>query len=364
MNSTCTAESAIEPRLELAHRKRNYSANTLALLTVAVVFVGACSHADESGAATGTTQSHSTSAATTIAPRPMLTVGLIIYQGPDGLHTVQPDGTNDTVWRPDTVSARARHPDWSPDGQRVAFVADEADETTDIWVAASDGTHARKVVECAPPCSFAEDPAWSPDGEQLAFWTTAGPSDAAEELQIVAVDSGEVTRIIPAAEHHGFSHPRWSPDGQSIIVDSGLVTDTGPTTIGVGVVHLPDAAPSVTVLTDQSVSASFADWSPDGSLIAYQQGNPDPFGGGLPSDVYVANPNGTGARQLGDATTDGVSYALPSWSSDGTRLLVTVIRPAGDYRIAWIDINTGTVTELTDASANPLIGAHAMQCCA
>jgi len=43
---------------------------------------------------------------------------------------------------------------------------------------------------------------------------------------------------------------------------------------------------------------------------------------------------------------------------------LTCFRAKRTAGLAWIDITTGTITELTDASANPVIGAHAMQCCA
>lgn len=136
------------------------------------------------------------------------------------------------------------------------------------------------------------------------------------------------------------------------------------TAMSVGVYDLTESVPVPIVVTPADTSANFADWSPDGSMIAYQGGNPDPFAGGARSDIFISTPDGSGARRLTNAEQSGVSYALPSWSADGRLLLITVIRPAGDYRIAWIDVASGDVRELTSATGAPIVGAHAVQCCA
>jgi TolB protein len=68
------------------------------------------------------------------------------------------------------------------------------------------------------------------------------------------------------------------------------------------------------------ISSVFGDWSPDGSLIAFDSDQ------GIESPVtYVMNADGTGVRQL---TAEAFS-ADPGWSPDGTRIAVEA--DWGDY---------------------------------
>jgi Tol biopolymer transport system component len=65
-------------------------------------------------------------------------------------------------WHTDTDHLEEFSPDWSPDGERLAYVL-EAD-SIDIWTINRDGTGA------IPLRSHALDAVWSPDGRKLAFF--------------------------------------------------------------------------------------------------------------------------------------------------------------------------------------------------
>ena len=69
-------------------------------------------------------------------------------------------------------------------------------------------------------------------------------------------------------------------------------------------------------LTDDSLNAARADWSPDGDTLA--------FVNNLCaicdlSDVFTMRPNGKGISQI---THDAGNYHYPSWSPDGRSLVV------------------------------------------
>ncbi len=67
-----------------------------------------------------------------------------------------------------TADSSEWHPQWSPDGQSLAFLSDRGgdDATTQVWVMAARGGEARKLTEQP---GGVEDFVWSSDGKRLAL---------------------------------------------------------------------------------------------------------------------------------------------------------------------------------------------------
>jgi len=114
----------------------------------------------------------------TIAPTPDSTAVAdgepwIAYQGgtggPPKIRLVRPDGTGDHMLAPGIKAGDQLHPDWSPDGRRIVFAADDDDGTRDLWTADADGSDPAKAFDCADTCPRSDDPAWAPDGRTLLF---------------------------------------------------------------------------------------------------------------------------------------------------------------------------------------------------
>ena len=63
------------------------------------------------------------------------------------------------------------HPDWSPDGERIAFASDR-DGDSEIYTMKPDGSRLRQLT--ANTATDVE-PVWSPDGRKLAFVERPGP---------------------------------------------------------------------------------------------------------------------------------------------------------------------------------------------
>jgi Tol biopolymer transport system component len=110
-------------------------------------------------------------------------------------------------------------PRWSPDGRRIAYVADLPDKMPRIYVVDAEGGKPQPVL---PGNQIEMDPTWSSEGTRLLF--SSLPSPTREDpiaIWIVDLRTGEVFTL-PGSE--GLFSPRWSPDGKSIVALSADCT--------------------------------------------------------------------------------------------------------------------------------------------
>jgi Tol biopolymer transport system component len=108
-------------------------------------------------------------------------------------------------------------PQYSPDGQRIAFASDRNSPTSQIWVCSAAGSECEQVTSLAVACGT---PRWSPDGRRIAF--DAAP-EGQTDIYVVEVASKTVTRLTSAPSHEAV--PSWSRDGHSIYVASDRTGD-------------------------------------------------------------------------------------------------------------------------------------------
>jgi Tol biopolymer transport system component len=213
---------------------------------------------------------------------------------PDGSAVVYEDRTTFMVVVETPGGARTdlgagESPSWSPNGNRVGFVASDA-KTDDHYVVIvnRDGTNRRRVIK-------ADDFDWSPVGNQLlipgydghykivgadgknptllgrnglfASWSPDGTRVALFALQrpglfVVRLSDGNVRKIANTAG----SHLRWSRDGLHLafeyIVPDSLTTS--PATAAVWVVPADGSSPPAVV-----TPGSEPDWSTDGERLVF-----------------------------------------------------------------------------------------------
>ncbi len=132
------------------------------------------------------------------------------------------------------------------------------------------------------------------DGSRLYFTRDFSPQSIAQ----VAISGGEIVPIPTALQV--FSLQDVSPDGSSLLVVS---ENSGQASLWS--VQIPEGSLRQ-LLT--AVGINSAAWSPDGKSVVYNTGK---------NDIYVIRSDGTGTRKLADV---GGPASTLSWSPDGSKI--------------------------------------------
>jgi Tol biopolymer transport system component len=176
-------------------------------------------------------------------------------------------------------------------------------------------------------------PSFSQQGDRIAFIREVG-SDI--RLMSVRPDGTDLRTLGTFPSFDGF---RWSPDGQSLLIN---YTATDITAFQLAVVNVDGSGFRE---LDVGKAADWASWRPDGRHIAFRgQVGPDLVA------AFVADADGTDPRQLPIDSTGPVDFEGLAWSPDGTRLSFMsdgALWGATGWRIGVADIDAdGGVTAL------------------
>ena len=115
-----------------------------------------------------------------------------------------------------------RYPSWSPDGQRIAFGArrdghfeNKFAVTYEIYVMDADGGNQRRLTENRNNDWY---PSWSPDGQRIAFMADRKGNFEQFDIYVMDADGGNLQNL---TQHRAWDwHPSWSPDGNRIVFES------------------------------------------------------------------------------------------------------------------------------------------------
>src|SRR5205823_4344309 len=175
------------------------------------------------------------------------------------------DGTGRSLRRLTVDRAPSRWPALSPDGSRVAF-SRKSHGLWRVFVMNLDGSGLRDIaVESNQLLGFDGYPDWSPDGNELAFSATQG--DGRQDIIAYDLDARTTRDITPDLALD--SRPRWSPNGKQIVYASNGTTGD----LDIYVVNSDGTGKrQITTAPDWQFEPS---WSPDGTQIVYTA-YPDP----------------------------------------------------------------------------------------
>jgi len=239
------------------------------------------------------------------------------------LYLVRPDGSGLHALLPDSIWSRYS-PDWSPDGQRIAFTANRGDRS-DLWVVNADGSGARRIVSCDEPCNTVKSADWSPDGRRILFTQDdlpAGPGGVPTgfEFKVLDLASNAVTTIFSEHEDMPVEGARWSPDGHQIAFRRAHLSPYGDE-IGAALFVRNLADGHERQLTAWDSFAADPDWGPDGRIVFNTLGGLGDKSNA--ANLYLIEPDGTGLRALTTYTAGIKVGATPRWTPDGSAILFT-----------------------------------------
>lgn len=262
---------------------------------------------------------------------------------------------------------KGSNPRWSPDGTRLAYVAEGESKTPQLFVRFMDaGGATSQVTRITEPPG---DLRWSPDGRSIAFttfvpqaaeWRIAMPSAPAgatwtpapkhvtalhyrqdrkgydrpgsTHLFVVSAEGGTPRQLTSGPGHVGARFDgqaggvdySWAPDGRTIVTE-GMLDSTFDANYRSSNLYAVDVATGGTrLLTPQRGSWSAPELSPDGRTIAFV-GFPDTRASYQAEVVYTMPFGGEGqaaAHPLPGAPDDDASNL--AWAPGGRGLYFTV----------------------------------------
>jgi len=121
----------------------------------------------------------------------------IVFEYSSGISVMNADGTGVV-----SLGVSGQWPEWSPDGQKIAFVG-YAGPNYEIYLMNPDGTGQVRVTNGT---ASAGTPSWSPDQTRLAFARSG-------DVYTIRPDGTGETRLTTSSDN---GRPAWSPDGTKI----------------------------------------------------------------------------------------------------------------------------------------------------
>ena len=233
-------------------------------------------------------------------------------------------------------------PTFSPDGETIAYVSDRTGNL-EIYIQQVSGGPYRNITNDA-----ADDaqPAYSPDGKRIAFVSTRSSSSAlvyrgpafplmGGDIWVMPALGGSARRIAEAG-----NFPSWSPDGSSIIYESGPWGN--PKVLSV---PASGGAPREIPITLKAgepplVFLFYPSYSSDGRRIVFEANQ---------ETIYVVSAAGGEAQRIAKGKR-------PAWNADSGAIIYSSAEPGRNFSLWQVPVSLAEGKRA--GSAEPLTISH------
>ncbi|MFC7443248.1 TolB family protein [Laceyella putida] len=230
------------------------------------------------------------------------------------LYVVNPDGTD-----PHLLIEGAEGGKLSPDGKKILFTAYNGTDSTDVYVANSDGTH---VVNLTHSPEWESAGSWNPDGTKVTYDSFMNDDRDIWEMNADGTNKKNLTQTPGFWESYG----NYSPDGKKILFIASSDGYFDVYTMNA------DGSNVINVTNTPGYYDSSAEWTQDGRISLNDERN-----------VFIVDANKTnphlkacfdadyaGNTELSSALCDQVTFfkdgaliSATTWSPDEKKLAVS-----------------------------------------
>ena len=204
-----------------------------------------------------------------------------------------------------------------------------------IYVARPDGSDRLDLSGAVP---FARLPVFSPDGQRVAFVAPSSAGALDGRLMVAPIDgAGPAIEVSDSMELLASDVPQmsWSPDGERIAF-SGL--EHGVATI---FVTASDGGRAPVAITDGTADRDVPTWSPDGDWIGFREKDGD----GIRTSLRRTSPDGTDVQEITLVIAPDASLSKPRWISGANPMSYWFNAGLGSEASAYIDLGAGHKNE-------------------